>query len=101
MGLAVHPHTIVTIAHLVEHGAPAFLLIILPVACVLSAQLVLRIANPESPLPMLFVVTPPSFVLVPILEVLNTKPVFLIVLPLAYVLIGPNPFVRFLRPIFV
>lgn len=99
--LIVEPQPIIPIAGLIEHGAPALLPILFPVARVLPPELIFAVGHPQRALAVPLILDPPALVLISILVVLDAEALLLVVSPVADVLVAANPFRRFFRPVFI
>lgn len=101
MRLTIHPHTIISISTLEEHGSSSLFEIIFPVPGVFPPEFIFGITDPECSLAMSFIIFPSSFVFVSIFIMLDTEPIFFVILPISNIFVGAYPFVRFFGPIFV
>ena len=86
LGQAVYPVTVVTISVFVEESTSTMLFVLIPIACVFSAELVALIL-PVGALAVALIDSPHSFVFVTIFVKLNAETLFTIVAPVAYVLL--------------
>ena len=87
---AVHPIPVVSIAVFVEESASAVLLVLVPVACVLSPELV-ALVLPVGALAVTLVNSPHAFVLVFVLVKLDAEALLAVVAPVANVLLTRLP----------
>jgi hypothetical protein len=101
MWLIIEPQPVVAISTLKEHCATTFSSIALPISSVFSPQLILSISHPQCPLPMPLILQPSALILVADLVVLNSKAVFLVVLPISNILITADPLRCLFRSILV
>lgn len=101
VGQVVHPHAVVSISSFVEHGASSLFWIVLPVSSVLPPQFILGVSHPKSALAVSLVLAPSALIFISIRVVLNSKAVFLVVLPVPDVLMRADPFIGLLRAILI